>query len=134
MMTLKAIITTLIVVVLVAGVIYFGYAALNGQWPFSGGTGDGDGEDISPAESIEETSQDVVDAETHPPILLIEIRESTIIYADEDVTLDELETIFQKHNNSTDIWILQDTYRADKSTYDSVKELLEKWDMVYREQ
>ena len=129
-MLTKILIVLIIVAVIVGGVLLANHF---GIWPFGSGFGDGDGDGTvnSPVTDQEDT-QEVVVSE-RPPSLLIEIKEDVIIYDDNEVTLDELEAILKKYEGIDYIWTLQDSYRAYKLTYDNVSELLEKYDIVFRE-
>jgi hypothetical protein len=128
-------VTKILIVLIVAAVIVGGalLASHFGLWPFGRGSGDGDGDGtvVSPVNNQEDVQE--VEVSELPQSLLIEIREESIIYDNAEISLDDLETILQRYEGVDHAWTLQDTYRADKSTYDSVKNLLEKYDMVFRE-
>jgi len=127
------------VAVIAAIGIFIFLAWRNGWGPFGRGSEDGSGESNNISQQAEpdpedpEDSSNIVIPEDEPPLLIIEIRELKIFYDDIELSLEELEEILQKYESSELIWTLHDYYRADKSVYDSVKELFEKLDIVYRE-
>ena len=130
----------IIVCLIIAAVVVGGALLLNhlGVWPFGSGIGDGDGDGTvdSPLTDPEEAPEvDVQDIEVveRPQSLLIEINEEKIMYNGEEISLDELESVLQQFESLDDIWTLEDSYRADKSIYDEVKDLLVKYDMAFRE-
>ena len=122
-----------IAVVVVVGYLIYAYIA--GAFPF-GDTGHGDGEIEAPAYiEIEEKPEidDEPDITTQPPSLVIEISEDRIIYNDEVISLEDLEEVLRRYAIYADIWELHDVYRADRATYESVRELLRRHDVVYRQ-
>jgi len=126
-------VTKIVVILIIAAVVVGGLLLANyfGLWPFGRGSGDGDGTMDSPVTDLENTED--VEVVERPPSLLIEIREDEILYDNNVIGLGDLENILQEYQGSDYVWTLQDTYRADKSTYDDVKNLLERYDMVFRE-
>ena len=116
-----------IVVVIVAG--YLVYAYVTGLFPFSG-TGDGDIEGGTPAHELIEEEVIVID---EPPSLIIEISGNQIMYNDEVISLEQLEEVLRRYATVADIWELHDVYRAERATYESVRELLRRHDVVFRE-
>jgi len=124
-----------LICLVIAAVIVGAAFALNhfGIWPFGSGIGDGDGEGTVESPVTDQDEEQEVIVTERPPSLLIEIRENKVIYDGDEVTLDELETILQKFVDIDEIWTIQDAYRATKSTYDDVKELLVKHDLVFAE-
>jgi len=130
-LAITTVLTIIAIIAVIAVVAYGIYAFRNGRFPFGGGTGDGDGATEIPIVT-EETIQEPVTVD-EPQSLLIEIHENKIIYDEDELLLDELEKILQEFENTNFIWTLQDTYRAEKSVYNDVKELLEKLNIVFRE-
>jgi len=130
----------IIICLVVAAVIVGGALLLNhfGIWPFGSGIGDSDGEGTvdspitDPEEAPEIDLEDLIVVE-RPQSLVIEINEEKIMYNDEEITLDDLEALLQQFEGLEDIWTLEDSYRAEKAVYDSVKDLLVKYDMAFRE-
>lgn len=123
---MKKVLVLFLIIAIIAGI---SYVLLSGKFSFDFGSSNSD--DAIPVNATVTTKEaEVIEV---PPSLLIEIHENNIIYNDEKTSLDELETILQKYENTDDIWILQDTYQASKSTYDEVKELLIKHNFVFGE-
>ena len=131
----------ILICILVAAVIVGGALLLNhfGIWPFGSGIGDGEGDgtvDSPITDPDVETDlpdiQDIVVVE-RPQSLVIEISEEKIMYDGEEISLDDLEAVMQQFENLEDIWTLEDSYRAEKAIYDSVKDLLVKYDMAFKE-
>ena len=128
----------IIVVLLVAAVIVGGALLLNhfGIWPFGSGVGDGEGDGTVDSPITDpEVVPDIQDIEVieRPQSLVIEINEEKIMYNGEEITLDDLEAVLQQFESLEDVWTLEDSYRAEKSVYDNVKDLLVKYDMAFRE-
>ena len=122
--------------------LYLIYAFFTGTFPF--GAGHGENVVDMPAHSIieeeqeiaEEPEAEVVDEpETieELPSLIIEISEDRIIFDGEELSLEDLEEILRRYASAQDIWGLHDVYRADRATYESVRELLRRHDVIYRE-
>lgn len=135
---------------------YLVYAFFAGKFPFggvgSGGNGNSGSEfSLSQQETSESVNSvvsedidepvianDIVDSDNSavadtPPSLLIEVREDRISYDNKEISIEELEEIFAKYNTDENIWILEDTYHADKSTYSEVLELLNKYGFAFQE-
>ena len=119
--------------VAIAAVGYFLFAGLSGLWPFwpgdGDGYGDGDGDGTGTAIVSVVDSDDTEHAAEpepagDPPSLVIEIHEDKIIYDGEEISLYELEDILKRHESGEHGWTLRDAYRADKDTFDRVRELL----------
>ena len=115
---------------------YLIYAFITGAFPF-GANGQGQGEVIAPEYSQEEEEEPkMVEEEPpveEPPSLIIEISEDRIIYDGEVISLGELEEVLRRYASIADIWELHDVYRAHRATYESVRELLRRHDIAYRE-
>ena len=116
-----------IAVVVIAG--YLVYAYITGLFPF-GSTGDGDIEGGTPAYELIEEEIIVIE---EPPSLIIEVSGDQIIYNDEAISLEQLEEVLRRYATVADIWELHDVYRAERATYESVRELLRRHDVVFRE-
>ena len=123
----------LLIVVITAVIIgaYLLFANFRGLFPFGGG-GAGEGavageisEYIQPPEPDEPIEP--------PPVLLIEIREDRIYHDGNEVTPEALEEILSNHARPEDIWELHDTHRAHRETFENVREILRRLDVVFRE-
>ena len=119
---IKKILLVCFIAAVIAGVLFF----VNTR-----GLGLGSGNGLISSE--EEVISDILEQEetTIPPLLLIEIREDRIYYNDIEVTLSELEAILIA--NLDDIWEIYDAYRAYRITFENVRELLTRLDIVFRE-
>ena len=78
--------------------------------------------DVAEEEIAEETLQ-----------LVIEISEDRIVFNDEVITYDELEEILRRYASIESTWELHDVFRADRATYERVRELLRTHDIAYRQ-
>ena len=135
---------TLLVIIIIVVICYFLYAFFNGLWPFGTGGGEGDSDAGVTDNGVTESVIDVVETnvpqdgdngnDIELPVLIIEISEDRIIYNENEVSLEELETILLTYGNPDDIWEIHDVYRAEKAVFDEVKQLLQKLDIVFREQ
>ena len=135
-----------VVILAIAVVAYLLYAFVSGLFPFGGmGSGDGTGdasaiivvdepEVIEELDAADETvAVEEVEIAEETPSLVIEISEDRLIFNDEVVTFDELEEILRRYAGTEDIWELHDVFRADRATYERVRELLRMHDVVYRQ-
>ena len=133
--SLKKLTKIVLLVAIVAIIAYLIYAFIAGVFPF-GGAGHGEAEVEAPAyvaiEEEPETAEEP-DIVTQPPSLVIEISEDRIIYDGEVISLEDLEEVVRKFAGIEDIWELHDVYRADRATYESVRDLLRTHDVAYRE-
>jgi len=125
-MITKLIIVCLIVCVGAAAVI--GYGIVSGRITLRG---DGEG-GILPVVVTMTAPEDAV--VVGPSSLLIEIHEELILYNSEEISLDELEAILERYSDTDDIWVLQDAFRADNFTFNSVRDLLRAHNMIFVEQ
>lgn len=121
-----------IAVIVVIG--YLVFAFFTGSFPFGTGLGDGDGEAIESeyATAQEEPEIEEPDIIEEPPSLIIEISEDRIIYEGEEISIEDLEKILRRYAYIQDIWEIHDVYRADRATYERVRELFRTHDVVYR--
>ena len=122
-------------VAVVVAIGYLVYAFFAGLFPF-GGMEHGDGEAVAPEyatvyEEPEIEEPDIIMEE--PPSLIIEISEDRIIYDGEEISIEDLEEVLRRYANTQDIWELHDVYRADRATYERVRELLRTHDVAYRQ-
>jgi len=116
-------------VIAVAALVYCAIAYFNGLFPFGGGDGEGIGVSlIDPKYVVDHESV------SEPPSLVIEIHENRIIYNGEEISLDELEIIIAKYSGDEYGWTILDVYRADKDTFDKVKELLANNNIFFAEE
>ena len=132
-------IALLVAVIVVIG--YLIYAFIAGVFPFRGAVlGENEGEaptyiaieeepDIDDEPDIDEEPDITID----PPSLVIEISEDRIIFDGEVISLEDLEEVLRRYASDEDIWELHDVYRADRATYESVRELLRTHDVAYRQ-
>ena len=68
-----------------------------------------------------------------PPSSLIKIHNDKILYEDEEISLERLEEILLKYKDNEYIWEIRDVFQADKSTFDSVIDILKKLNMIFAE-
>ena len=125
-------ITLLMALIVIIG--YLVYAFFTGTFPF-GGTGPGDGEAETPANiSLEEESEivDEPDIVIEPPPPVIEVSEDRIIFSGEEISMEDLEEVLRRYAGLEEVWELHDLYRADRATYEKVRELLRTHDIAYR--
>ena len=128
---MKIIVICLVIAAFVVGGAYL--LSNFGIWPFGRGRGEGTGDGTvdSPVNNQSEIHDEAVIE--RPQSFLIEIREDKIVYNGEEVSLNELEIILQQFKDLEEIWILEDSYRADKFIYDEVKNLLERYKIIFKE-
>ena len=82
-------------------------------------------------EVISHDTQEEHEEVIESPLLIIEIHEDRIYYNNIEVTLYELEEILIA--NSDDTWEVYDAYRAHRTTFEAVTELLTRFDIFFRE-
>ena len=116
---------------------YLAYAFFTGMFPFGGaGHGDGEAEAEAPAYiELEEESEivDEPDIVIEPPPPVIEISEDRIIFNGEEISIEDLEEVLRRYAGLEEVWELHDIYRADRATYEKVRELLRTHDIAYRQ-
>ena len=119
---LKALLIGLAIIIIVVVVLSITHCGGDGGFPFVGSSGEGEGVVFVFAEDSQ--LPDNVYFPDEIPITLIEIHEDRIIYDNDEITLDELSVILARFRGTEYTWTLTDAFRADKATFDSVRELL----------
>jgi len=122
--------TKILIVVAIVAIclaVYGLLAGINGWWPLGTG-GAGGYQNGTSAESNQPN-----DAPRNPESYTVEIREGTIIYMQNEVTLDELEEILERYQHLDEVWILTDAFRAYSVTFESVRALFRLHDIVFAE-
>jgi len=95
------------------------YLGMTGRWRFGN---DGDAGGLVPVFALQDRQE--TDDRERPPSLLIGIYENRIYFDDEVISLDELEEILARFQNDSDVWELQDVFRASNAVYNDVRDLL----------
>jgi len=114
-------------VVAIALAVYGLFAGFNGWWPFGSGGGDG-------YQNGTATEANMHDDTARPPeSFTVEIHEGTIMYMNNEVSLEELEEILERYLHFEEVWILTDAFRAYSVTFESVRALFRAFNIAFAE-